>query len=106
LSELEVPEPLSKFDLTAYLRELDGGVQVELVYNADLFDGARIAELLAQYEGLLRQAAEDPERPVGGLSLLTASAAPLLPAPRETLDATWQGAVHELFAAQARRHPG
>ncbi|HVG07839.1 MAG TPA: amino acid adenylation domain-containing protein, partial [Thermoanaerobaculia bacterium] len=41
LESLAAAEPLSKFDMTFYIREGDG-VRIELVYNADLFDAGRM----------------------------------------------------------------
>ncbi|HLX06337.1 MAG TPA: amino acid adenylation domain-containing protein, partial [Thermoanaerobaculia bacterium] len=96
----------SKFDMTFYVEEIGGEVAFHLVYNADLFDGGRMVELLSQIESVLSQAAADPELPIGSLSLLTAAAAALLPHPERPLGATWQGAFHGQFAAQARRLPG
>ncbi|HVG44405.1 MAG TPA: amino acid adenylation domain-containing protein, partial [Longimicrobium sp.] len=93
----------SKFDLTLYAGERDGRIVVNLVYAADLFDAPRMRELLAQLEGVLRQAAAAPETRVGALSLATEAARGVLPDPAEPLDETWRGAVHEVFAAQARR---
>ena len=98
----EVP---SKFDLTLYVAERDGGIVVDLVYAADLFDAPRMRELLAQLEGVLRQAAAAPETRVGALSLATDAARAVLPDPAEPLDETWRGAVHEVFAARARETP-
>ncbi|HKH46811.1 MAG TPA: amino acid adenylation domain-containing protein, partial [Thermoanaerobaculia bacterium] len=98
--------PLSKLDMTFYVSERDGGVRVELVYNADLFDAARMEDLLAQLETLLDQALERPEAPIGGLSLVTAAARAVLPDPAAELSAAWEGAVHEVFARQARQTPG
>ncbi|HBL30033.1 MAG TPA: non-ribosomal peptide synthetase, partial [Acidobacteria bacterium] len=105
LESLATAEPLSKFDMTFYLREGDG-VQVDLVYNADLFDAARMADLLAQLEAFLDQALDHPGEPIGALSLVTAAAHAALPDPAAPLPAVWPGAVHERFAVQARRHPG
>ncbi len=102
---LHQPEVPSKFDLTAYVRRQGERIHLDLVYNADLFDARRIAELLAQYEHLLRQAAAAPERPIDALDLLTESARPLLPEPGQALDATWRGAVHEIFARLAAQDP-
>ncbi len=96
----------SKFDMTFYVEETGGEVAFHLVYNADLFDGGRMVELLSQIEGVLAQAVADPELPLGSLSLLTAAAAAVLPHPERALGATWQGAFHEQFAAHARRLPG
>jgi len=102
---VSTPEPASKFDMTFYVQTGADGIRFDLVFNADLFDGVRMEELLAQLELLLEQAVESPEQPLAGLSLVTPRAAALLPSPLEALDGSWRGAVHELFAEQARRAP-
>ena len=99
------PEVGSKFDLTVYAKAHVGGIDVRCSYNTDLFDQERIVEVLDQYELLLEQAVEDPARPIAHASLLTWRAADRLPNPLEPLEATWRGAVHELFGDQARRTP-
>ena len=102
LTPAEVP---SKLDVTFYVSEAEAGVRIDLVYNADLFDEARMADLLAQLEALLAQAVERPDEPVDHLSLVTEAARGWLPDPTAPLDAGWLGGVHELFAAQAERSP-
>ncbi|HEX3554514.1 MAG TPA: non-ribosomal peptide synthase/polyketide synthase, partial [Thermoanaerobaculia bacterium] len=101
-----VSSPLAKFDMTFYLKETEGGLQVDLVYNSDLFDAVRAEELLAQYELVLRAVAAEPERAIGGISLVTAGATARLPDPTAALSARWEGAVHDLFSGHARRSPG
>ncbi|HEX2201844.1 MAG TPA: non-ribosomal peptide synthase/polyketide synthase [Longimicrobium sp.] len=98
-------EVSSKFDMTFYVGERDGAIEVNLVYAADLFDAPRIREMLAQLEGVLRQAAEAPETRVGALALATEGARSVLPDPTAPLDATWRGAVHEVFAARVAEAP-
>ena len=78
LTPAEVP---SKLDLTFYVAETGCGVQIDLVYNADLFDEARIAELLAQLEMLLAQGVDRRDEPVDRLSLVTDGARSVLPDP-------------------------
>jgi amino acid adenylation domain-containing protein len=110
LSGLKV-EPLaretveSKFDLTLYVRERANALQFNLVYNADLFEEARMAEMLRQYEQLLSQIAQNPDRPVSSFSLVTQAAAKRLPNPAEPLGSDWVGAVHDRLAYQAARLP-
>ncbi|HEX6911163.1 MAG TPA: amino acid adenylation domain-containing protein, partial [Longimicrobium sp.] len=60
----------SKFDLTLYAAETPDGIGLHAVYDADLFDAPRMRALLAQVTGVLRQAAEDADRPAFALSLL------------------------------------
>ncbi|HEX4965502.1 MAG TPA: amino acid adenylation domain-containing protein [Thermoanaerobaculia bacterium] len=95
----------SKFDLTIYAAESEEGVALDLVYNAALFDPPRMEEMLRQYASLLAQAVAEPEAPPDRFSLLTPEGAALLPDPVAPQNGAWVGAVHELFAAQARRHP-
>jgi amino acid adenylation domain-containing protein len=106
VSSLAVAEVGSKFDMTFYVEEVAGEVSFHLVYNADLFDDARMGELLSQIESVLGQAAADPERAIGSFSLLTDGARAILPCPERALGATWRGAFHEQFARQALRLPG
>ncbi|HEU4881106.1 MAG TPA: amino acid adenylation domain-containing protein, partial [Longimicrobium sp.] len=100
-------EVASKFDLTLYVGEQgDGTMYVNLVYAADLFDAPRMRGLLAQLEGVLRQAAAAPETRVGALSLATEAARGVLPDPARPIEVEpWRGAVHETFAAHAAESP-
>ncbi|HVH12886.1 MAG TPA: condensation domain-containing protein, partial [Longimicrobium sp.] len=99
------PEVTSKFDLTLYVRETGEGIEINAVYATDLFDAGRMRGMLAQLESVLRQGVAAPETPIGALDLVTEAARAVLPDPAAPLDATWRGAVHEVFAAQARRTP-
>jgi amino acid adenylation domain-containing protein len=107
---LEAPEIPAKFDLTVYVAEVGEEIRFDLVYNADLFAGARIAELARQYQAVLEQVTTAleirPETRIGELSLVTEAARVALPDPRGVLDPAWHGAVHEIFADRARREPG
>ena len=105
-----VGEVASKFDLTLYVRERDGGINVHLVYAADLFDAPRMRGLLAQLEGVLRQAAAAPETRIGALSLATEAARGVLPDPARPIREPEQvvaedGTEHEVdtivFACEA-----
>ncbi|HEV8580082.1 MAG TPA: amino acid adenylation domain-containing protein [Thermoanaerobaculia bacterium] len=95
----------AKFDLTVYAAEGEQGFVFNFVYNADLFDRARIEEMLRQYQSLLSQMVREPDGSIDSVSLLTPAAAALLPDPKEPLDEGSPGLVHELFAQQARRRP-
>jgi amino acid adenylation domain-containing protein len=105
LEVLSPPEMPSKFDMTFYLSELASGVRINLVYNADLFDEARMADLLVQLELLLEQAVRRPEEPLESFPLVSQTMRRLLPDPLAPLDAGWLGGVHDLFGEAARRHP-
>ena len=97
--------PSAKFDLTVYAPEIDGRVDLAIVYNAELFSEARIAALLEQFSYLLSQIVENPERPIDQYSLVTPAAQAVFPDPTEGLDNSWEGAIHTLVAIQAERAP-
>jgi amino acid adenylation domain-containing protein len=61
--------------------------------------------LLEQFASLLAQVVVNPELPICQLSLVTNAARAALPDPKEALDDSWKGAIHELLAEQARRSP-
>ena len=76
-----------------------------MVYNADLFSEYPIVNVLDQFTHLLSQVADDPQRSIDEFSLVTPSAASVILDPTESLDDTWEGSIHELFARQAERAP-
>ncbi len=108
------PEQAAKFDLTVYVEEAQeagpsGEAETGLtwVYDAALFDAARIAELARQYVALLEGVVEEPERWVGELPLRPA-AGDLLPDPRRALRAVASevaGPIPAGFEAWARSAP-
>lgn len=99
------PEPPAKFDIVLYAPERDGAIELQMVFNTALFEEARIDAMLRQLRGLLEQIVRAPNDPVCSFSLVTPEDAGLLPDPAARLDDSWYGAVHDLFAKQARRHP-
>ncbi|MFP5285931.1 MAG: condensation domain-containing protein, partial [Thermoanaerobaculia bacterium] len=101
-SVLEVP---SKFDLTIYAAETARGIALDFVYNADLFDRERVAEMAEQLEALFAQIAEDPEARTSSLSLLTPAARAVLPDPADELPFRWPGSIPDRVASQAHRTP-
>jgi amino acid adenylation domain-containing protein len=60
----------SKFDLTLYSTESPGQIALRMVYNADLFESATIAAMLARFVVLLDAIATNPDRQVSSLPLL------------------------------------
>jgi amino acid adenylation domain-containing protein len=71
----------SKFDLTVYAAETPEGIPLHAVYDAALFDAARMRSLLAQVAAVLRQAADDADRPAHALSLVTEEDRPRVDSP-------------------------
>ncbi len=94
----------SKFDLTLYVHDFNEGIQLELVYNADLFDQARMLEMLRQFEYLASQVIKSDEK-ITRFSLVTPTVQTILPDPTEPLSDRWEGSVQNIFSQQARRIP-
>lgn len=95
----------SLFDLTLYVKEQNNNIRLNLVYNADLFSPARMAEMLGQYHHLLNQIVENPQTPITQFSLVTPAARSQLPDPARPLQTRWHGAVHTRFSQQAQQLP-
>lgn len=108
LEPMSAVEPHSKFDITMYAREIDGGLRLRLVYNAELFEVARMELLLRQFEHLLCQIVEVPDARINELSLVTAACRALLPEPAAVLGEPQHEPVTRIMAsvvAGAPRHP-
>ncbi|MEA2604640.1 MAG: hypothetical protein QOF89_5632, partial [Acidobacteriota bacterium] len=108
LLDLQEP-PDAKFDFTLYLQDRGEVIDVSLVYSSDLFDRARMEELLRQLERVLSQAVAAPGGSLAALSLVTPAAHLLLPDPAAPLGAPlggdWLGPVHAAAGRWAARTP-
>jgi amino acid adenylation domain-containing protein len=96
----------SMFDLTLYATERRGRIKLEMVFNADLFESARVDDWLAQLELFLTQMVADPGRPIGRLSALTPKARSILVDPTTPMQAGQEGSIAAAISAQASRRPG
>jgi amino acid adenylation domain-containing protein len=100
-----IEAPTSKFDLTLYAIERDAKLELELAYNSDLFEKARMVEMLGQLHQLLSQIVAGPDQAIDQYSLVTGGAKDLLPNPAQELNRRWEGAIQKRFSEQARRNP-
>jgi amino acid adenylation domain-containing protein len=105
VEKITAPALDAKFDVVAQAPQIDGGIELTMIYNAERFTEARIAALLDQWSFLLEQVAADPAKPVGEYSLLPAGAKGLLPDPTQALDDGWHGTIHALVSRLAQRQP-
>jgi len=105
VEELPPPAAHALFDVTLYCREVAEGIALRLAYNTDLFEAARMAEMLGQFQLLLEQIVARPDARLADFSLVTPAARAVLPDPCAPLPDIWQGSVHTQFARQAQRRP-
>lgn len=99
----------SKFDLTIYARERDDEIELDLVYNAEIFHEERAAILLDQLASILEQATADAGRAIGRYSLGAGHGAEhgAAPAPAPvSMEAQWHGRACDRLALWAGRSPG
>lgn len=54
----------AKYDMAMYIRDLEEGLLLDLIFSTDLFDRSRMEALLDQFLGVLALAVEYPETPV------------------------------------------
>ncbi|EDX72591.1 AMP-binding enzyme domain protein [Coleofasciculus chthonoplastes PCC 7420] len=95
-AQLEVPgltfEPLTwsetdaKFGLSALVQEIDEQLNITLVYRRELFAKQEMENFLAQYEYLLQQIIEQPDKSIHSYSLVTPQCQSQLPDPTIRLD--------------------
>lgn len=78
------PRAYEHFELYLNVTDAPGDVRTEWSYNADLFDAATIEGHIDRFVRLLDCLAEDPDQPLGAISLLSA-------ADRQKLLVEWQG---------------
>jgi len=98
-------ETASKFDLTLYVTEKNQGIQLDLVYNTDLFASERMMEMLDQFHHLLNQIVAATECQISLYSLVTPKVRTLLPEPRAVLPEPRYELVTTMFTSWVNSTP-
>lgn len=79
---------------------------LKAIYNQRIFSSARVSFILAQLLQIVQSAAANPNLSVSRLDLMTKAQRTILPDPGKDLH--WDkfgGAIHDIFSANAERHP-
>ncbi|WP_335871248.1 amino acid adenylation domain-containing protein [Bacillus sp. 2205SS5-2] len=105
LSQMDVGDPQSKFGLTLYIHETRDGIEMEFVYQKDLYSEERIKELSNQYTSLLKQMVDFSELPICSYSLKTDKSIEILPNPKAKLEKPLYPSVPEMFSRVALENP-
>jgi len=112
LSELTVETELiknvaAKFDLALMLEDDQEQISGELEYSTDLFEAGTVRRMVQQLERVLDQVAEQPQRRIAEIDLLSDSerVRALVEWNRTERPYPVSDSVHGLFEAQAKRTP-
>jgi amino acid adenylation domain-containing protein len=114
LSELElsglagvIRQGAADFDLSLGAHETEQGIRLSLSYRTELFDETTIERMTEHFQVLIESAADDPDRPISQLPLMTK-------AERKQVLVDWNNTdtdlprskcVPQLFEAQAEKTP-
>jgi non-ribosomal peptide synthetase component F len=106
LESLTVSGDVSKFDLTMYVQKAGQNIRLDLKYNADIFDAARMEHLVDQFFQLLEQIVAAPDKRIATYSLLTETSRHVLPDPAAVLNEPRFEPVTDTFLSHVRQSPG
>ncbi len=107
ITPIETEIETSKFDLTVYAIESDGGMILDAEYKNALFEKATIERMLAHFEIILQAAMDNPDQSVTKIPLLTAAEQQLILHEWNTVSAQYpsNAAIHQLFERSAAATP-
>ncbi|MFA0960201.1 amino acid adenylation domain-containing protein [Roseivirga sp. BDSF3-8] len=94
-----------KFDLELHMTEVEGGLNISAVYNADLYEKHTIESLLLHYKELLGSLLADPSQAVGVAGILLAEEKRQLAEWNATEKQYPQKTVLDMFEEQAALTP-
>lgn len=81
-------------------------ITLSACYNQLIFSSARVAAILDQLLSIVVTGARNPEIPVGHIPLKTPAQEAVLPDPTQNLNwGNFRGAIHDIFSANAAKHP-
>ncbi|MGN6152341.1 MAG: condensation domain-containing protein, partial [Lysobacteraceae bacterium] len=106
MEELPLAEHTVKFDLTLYVNERNGAIDIAYEYDAALYEPATIERLAARFGRMLDAVAATPQARLYEMSLLDEAERDFLVHDWNATDRDYPTAtVHTQFSAQAARTP-
>ncbi|RMD41769.1 hypothetical protein DV735_g3373, partial [Chaetothyriales sp. CBS 134920] len=92
--------------LLTYRIPASGQLSITARYNQRLFSSLRIQTVLAQIETFIQSAASATSQSIGSIDFCPAAQRDLRPDPTSDLEwSAFRGAIHDIFAANAEKHP-
>ncbi|MBR8826762.1 MAG: amino acid adenylation domain-containing protein [Gomphosphaeria aponina SAG 52.96 = DSM 107014] len=104
---INIEKNRSLFDLTLYIRQKQGGIEITFEYNTDLFNSATIKRMTRHFQILLRGIINNPDEKISHLPLLTQ-------AKKQQILRDWNNTktddpkdkcIHQLFEEQVAKTP-
>ncbi|MDZ8023961.1 MAG: amino acid adenylation domain-containing protein [Nostoc sp. DedQUE11] len=97
----------SKFDLTVFMEDSEGGLIATCEYNTNLFNADTINRMLEHFETLLESIVSDPKQNIADLQLLTPSEIRqlLVEWNNTKTDYPRDKCIHQLFEEQVEKTP-
>ncbi|MBD1909176.1 amino acid adenylation domain-containing protein [Leptolyngbya sp. FACHB-16] len=105
LSHLPLDNQTAKFDLLLELTETPTGLTGFFEYSTDLFNGATIARILANFQMLLETIVANPDQSIVEMALLTDAEQRQINTWNDTRANYPNVCLHQLIEAQAERNP-
>ncbi|HYO14676.1 MAG TPA: amino acid adenylation domain-containing protein [Thermoanaerobaculia bacterium] len=106
LTSSPVETGTARLELACALTETEGGLEGEIEYSRDLFDGTTVARMAGHFVRLLAGAVDGPRRRLSGLPLLSAGERQqLLEWNATATPYRLDRSLHELIEEQVRRTP-
>ena len=105
-SPARIESTSAKFDLTFTVQEVEHGLWTSIEYNTDLYDASTIDCLLAHWQVLLQSIAQDANRPIDLLPMLSQAEREQLVTWTDTaVDYPEHLGLHQLVERQVERSP-
>ena len=106
LNWMDTKSDVTKFDLSLFMTEIEGGLYSWFEYNSDLFERPTIARMVQHFHTLLEDIAANPDARLSDLSLMTTQEQAQLEAWNQTESKYERDlCVHQLVESQAARRP-
>jgi len=106
LSLLDFDMGTAKLDLEFHIWQEGEILKGKLIYSTDLFDESTITRMLGHFVTLLKAISQNPEKPIGGLPILTNAECKLLLIDwNNTHKKGSKELFHHLFEAQVEENP-
>ncbi|MGA9118210.1 MAG: amino acid adenylation domain-containing protein, partial [Bacteroidota bacterium] len=107
IAQMDLTRSTSMFDVTVLAAEAEGGLELTVEYNADLFDPETIERMMKHFQNILESALANPGLTISRLSILTEWERKQIIHEWNKTERRYRNActLHRLFEEQVQRTP-